>query len=76
MKTTFKGTAIADVDVRVLAVVPSIYPWGKLILLESDDARITRIGGVAGGMSGSPIFVDDGGTQKLIGAISWGRRTA
>ncbi len=72
MKTTFKGTAIADVDVRVLAVVPSIYPWGKLILLESDDARITRIGGVAGGMSGSPIFVDDGGTQKLIGAISWG----
>ena len=31
-----------------------------------------QIGGIAEGMSGSPLYVDDNGTAKLVGAVSYG----
>jgi hypothetical protein len=71
MKTVLKGTTITDIPVRVLAIVDSS-TWGKLIMFDSTDARITDIGGIAAGMSGSPIYVADSGQDKMIGAVSWG----
>jgi hypothetical protein len=71
MKTVLKGTTVTDIPVRVLAIVDSS-TWGKLIMFDSTDARITDIGGIAAGMSGSPIYVNDGGQDKMIGAVSWG----
>jgi hypothetical protein len=71
MKTVLKGTAVVDVPLSVLAVVDAS-TWGKLILFDSSDPRIADIGGIAAGMSGSPIYVTDGGVDKVIGAVSWG----
>ena len=48
------------------------YSWGTLILFEASDREIDRIGGIAAGMSGSPVYVDDGGVDKLVGALSYG----
>ena len=67
MKTVLNGTTVTDIPVRVLAIVDSS-TWGKLIMFDSTDAQITDIGGVAAGMSGSPIYVTDGGADKMIGA--------
>jgi hypothetical protein len=71
MKTSLSGTTVSDIAVRVLAVVDG-FDWGKLIMFESTDPAITGIGGVAAGMSGSPIYVNDGGVDKLVGAVSYG----
>jgi len=80
LKTVLKGSTIVDIPVRVLAVTygsqtgPS--SLSALIVFEAYgpeiDAEDGGIGGIASGMSGSPIYVDDGGTDKLIGALSYG----
>ena len=46
--------------------------WGKLIMFESTDPAITDIGGIAAGMSGSPIYVNVDGTDRIVGAVSYG----
>ena len=46
--------------------------WGKLIMFECTDPAVTDIGGIAAGMSGSPIYVDLGGGPLLVGAVSYG----
>ncbi len=71
MKTVLKGTAVVDIPVSVLAVVDDS-TWGKLILFDSNDPRIADIGGIAAGMSGSPIYVTADGVDKVVGAVSWG----
>ena len=50
----------------------AIHTYGPFILFEATGPVIDRAGGVAAGMSGSPLYVSDGGTDKLIGALSWG----
>jgi hypothetical protein len=71
MLTTMKGTDPESIPVKVLAVVEG-YTWGKLIMFDSDDARIKNNGGIAYGMSGSPIYIDVEGTPMVIGAVSYG----
>jgi hypothetical protein len=77
LKTVMKGKDIVELDVTVLAVTTG-YGSGpadmsSFILFESNDPAIDAIGGIAAGMSGSPIYVDDGtGTDKLVGALSYG----
>jgi hypothetical protein len=77
LKTVMKGKNIVELDVTVLAVTTG-YGSGpadmsSLILFESNDPAMDAIGGIAAGMSGSPIYVDDGtGTDKLVGALSYG----
>ena len=46
--------------------------WGNLILAEASGPVIDELGGIASGMSGSPVYVDDGGVDKLVGALSYG----
>lgn len=76
-KTVLSGSTIETIPMTVLAIQVMPNPaWGgvpdQLILFEATGPAIARIGGIAAGMSGSPLFVDDGGTDKLIGALSYG----
>jgi hypothetical protein len=61
-----------QIPVTVLSVVPDLSVDGALILFEASGPVIDKVGGVAFGMSGSPVYVDDGGTFKLIGAVAYG----
>ncbi len=62
-----------QVRMTVKAVADGQGPDGALILFEADmtDPVMQNIGGIAAGMSGSPLFIDDGGF-KMIGALSYG----
>ena len=61
------------IPVTVQSIVPNGGPAGDLILFKASGADIDQIGGIAEGMSGSPLYVDvGGGTFKLAGAVSYG----
>ena len=61
-----------QIPVTVLAVAAGQTVDGALILFEASGPAIEKAGGVASGMSGSPIYVDDGGVYKLAGAVAYG----
>ncbi len=70
LKTVVKGYTIEKIPVK--SRTSSSCSWGDLILAEASGPVIDKLGGVASGMSGSPVYVDDGGVDKLIGALSYG----
>ena len=70
MLTTMKGTTPEEIPLQVESLVD--YSDGSLILFEALGPQIDAIGGIAAGMSGSPVYVDDGGVDKLVGALSYG----
>ena len=72
--TVDKGSHIARIPMTVDSIVDNAGPDGSLILFQADmtDPVMATIGNIAGGMSGSPLYVPDGGTDKLIGALSYG----
>jgi hypothetical protein len=72
MKTVVKGSTITTIPVTVLAITGSDRPSSALILFEATGPLIDKYGGIVAGMSGSPIYVDDNGTDKVIGALSYG----
>ena len=76
LKTVWRGAAIEDVPVEVQAVTLGSQTgpesMGSLILFEASGPQITKYGGIVAGMSGSPIYVDDEGEDKLVGALSYG----
>ncbi len=67
-KTVFQGTEIGEFPVEILCVVSRKERPSKLILIRASGPDIEKAGGLASGMSGSPIYVDG----KLIGAFSFG----
>lgn len=67
-KTVMEGTAISDFHVKVLGVMKDRGPSGDLILAEFSGAPIDRSGGIAHGMSGSPVYING----KLVGAVAYG----
>ncbi|NTU72414.1 MAG: Ig-like domain repeat protein [Coriobacteriia bacterium] len=76
LKTVVKGSTIVTIPVEVLAVTTG-YGTGpvdmsSLILFRATGPIIDEIKGIASGMSGSPIYVDDGPTFGMIGALSYG----
>ena len=71
MKTSMSGTSVSKIPVKILAIVDGFY-WGKLIMFESTDPAITDIGGIAAGMSGSPVYVNLGAGDLIVGAVSYG----
>jgi hypothetical protein len=70
LKTVVHGYTIEKIPVTVSDIVE--LSWGNLILAEASGPVIDQLGSIASGMSGSPVFVDDGGVDKLIGALSYG----
>jgi hypothetical protein len=72
-ETVLSGTTITNIPCNVLAVADGeLWDNTPLIMFEATGPDIDRIGGIAAGMSGSPLFVDDGGIDKLVGAVSYG----
>ena len=71
-KTVLKGSDIVEIPVTVRSTVPYSIPEGSLILFQAKGPAIEEIGGIAHGMSGSPLYVVDPGGDKLVGAVSYG----
>ena len=71
-KTVLKGSDIVQIPVTVKSTVPYSIPEGSLILFQAHGAAIEEIGGMAQGMSGSPLYVVGQGGDKLVGAFSYG----
>jgi len=69
--TVFEGTEPTKFDVEVINVLHKFRPNQDLILVKTIHPRLEKVKVVAG-MSGSPIFLNDGGTAKLAGAYAYG----
>ncbi len=67
-KTVVSGTKIEEFGVEVLGIMKNKGPSGDLILVRTYGDLIERTGGIAQGMSGSPVYIDG----KLVGAIAYG----
>lgn len=64
--TIFAGDQIEKFDLEVIGVLPNLLgPKQSIILVELKGPKVEHTG-VAAGMSGSPVFIED----KLAGAIS------
>jgi len=76
-KTVVQGTTIENIPCEVTGIAPGqAEDGGPLITFNATGPVIAGIGGIAAGMSGSPIYVSDAGTDKLIGAVSYGVEAA
>jgi len=71
-KTVLMGADIVQIPVTVRSTVPYSIAEGSLILFQAKGTAIEEIGGIAQGMSGSPLYVADQGVDKLVGAVSYG----
>ena len=71
-KTVLMGSDIVKIPVTVKSTVPYSIPEGSLILFQAKGTAIEEIGGIAQGMSGSPLYVVGQGGDKLVGAVSYG----
>lgn len=70
--TVFSGTKIEKFEVKVIAVVEGSLEQGKLLLVRLSGKELEAGGGLAAGMSGSPVYLDG----MLAGAISYGFENA
>jgi hypothetical protein len=71
MKTVLRGSLIETIPVEVLGMTGDSATT-SLILFQASGPKIDAVGGIASGMSGSPIYVEDAGVWKVIGAVSYG----
>ncbi len=67
-KTVVSGTTIEEFGVEVLGIMKDKGPSGDLILVRTYGDLIENSGGIAQGMSGSPVYIDG----KLVGAVAYG----
>ena len=73
-KTVVSGRKIENFDIEILGVLQnnkineSLLINGRSILVKVSGEAIKQAGGIASGMSGSPVYVDN----KLIGGLSSG----
>lgn len=67
VKTVLEGTEIYQFDATLLGIVPRKSGPRNLILIRVDDKYILDNGGIAEGMSGSPVYVNG----RLVGAIGY-----
>lgn len=68
IRTVLHGTKISRFPATLLGIVPRKTSPKNLVLIRVDDPYVRANGGIAAGMSGSPVYV--GG--KLVGAIGYG----
>ncbi len=77
-KTVLSGSTISNVPVQVLAVADGQNPvdGSALIFFQITDPTIVSEGGMAEGMSGSPVYLGDASSPSdddpMIGAASYG----
>lgn len=65
--TVFSGTTVEEFEFKVVSIEYNSYPTWHVVWAEGTSENFKRTG-VAGGMSGSPIYIDG----RLMGAISLG----
>ena len=56
-KTVIVGDTISTFDVKVLGVMKDKGPSGHLILAKFSGPVMEKTGGIAHGMSGSPVYI-------------------
>ncbi|MDQ7827599.1 MAG: hypothetical protein QN122_08470 [Armatimonadota bacterium] len=76
-RTVIRGARVERFDVEVLDVLRGAGPAGDLVLIRASGPLIARSGGIAAGMSGSPVSIVDRGPdgrprERLLGAIGFG----
>src|SRR5574344_2134119 len=67
-KTVIEGAKIETFDVEILGVTGS-ETMGHSILIKASGPLLQKSGGIAQGMSGSPVYVDG----RLAGAVAYGK---
>ena len=67
-KTVVQGTEIEEFSVEILGVLKNQGSVENLILVRISGPLIDKTGGIAQGMSGSPVLIDG----KLVGAVAYG----
>jgi hypothetical protein len=67
-RTVVRGMDIESFPVEILGIMKDSGPAGDLILAKFSGPLIEQTGGIAQGMSGSPVYIDD----KLVGAVAYG----
>ena len=68
MRTEFANGELADLEMRFVQVVDDFLPPMPVIMVEASDPVLIQLGGIARGMSGSPVFSEEG----TWGAIAYG----
>ena len=68
MRTEFANGELADLEMTFVQVVDDFLPPMPIYMFEASDPALIQIGGVAQGMSGSPVFTEQG----TWGAIGYG----
>ncbi|MBP2627207.1 MAG: peptidase SpoIVB [Firmicutes bacterium] len=67
-KTVVSGIKREEFGVEVLGIMKNKGAAGDLILIRTYGDVIDRTGGIAQGMSGSPVYINN----KLVGAVAYG----
>lgn len=72
--TAIEGNALATFEFEVIEVAGQGQgPAPEVVLFRASGDLLERSGGLAQGMSGSPLYVTDGaGQRRLIGALAFG----
>jgi len=68
VRTAFDANGMRDMEVKLVRVLDDFYPPIPMIMFEASDPLFLQIGGAASGMSGSPVFLENG----IVGALSMG----
>ena len=67
--TAVSGQTPVSFDVEILGVLPDgIAPGLDFVLIQVSGANVDPFGGIADGMSGSPVYIG----SDLVGAVSYG----
>src|SRR5688572_1747885 len=70
--SVFSGTKIERFEVEVISVLRNFNPKHDVILIRCKGANLEHSGAVSG-MSGSPIYLNDGtGRERMVGAFAYG----
>lgn len=68
MRTEFANGELVDLEMKFIEVVDDFMPPMPVYMVEASDSVLVSLGGIAKGMSGSPIFSEQG----IWGAIAFG----
>jgi len=72
--TVVRGTDIVTFPVTVLDVTSAPGPGQSLIIIRAEGPLMEQTGGIAEGMSGSPVYVTGAdGVPRVIGAVAYGQ---
>ncbi len=69
-RTVMKGTKVETFDAEVLGVLKNTSPGRDLVICRLSGLNLEKTGVIAG-MSGSPIYLDDGDKTRLLGAVAY-----